>query len=155
LTVDRPLRILAVSSSGGVLLDLLALHPWFSRHQVVWAAVPAVDTEATLAEEDVHWMDDCPASAPLSVVRRTMEAFAVVSAERPDVIVSAGTGLAVGFFVVARLRRVPSFWLDTLNVVERPGRVARLCAVLASRTLVQRRSLLGRRPRAVFVGELY
>jgi hypothetical protein len=38
-------RILLVSSSGGVLLDLLALEPWWSRYDAIWAAMRAADTE--------------------------------------------------------------------------------------------------------------
>lgn len=32
----RRYRVLLVSSSGGVLLDLLALRPWWSRHDQVF-----------------------------------------------------------------------------------------------------------------------
>ncbi len=46
-------RILMVSSTGGVLLDLLALRPWWSRHQVSWVAVPGPDTREVLGGERV------------------------------------------------------------------------------------------------------
>lgn len=145
---------MAVSSSGGVLLDLVALRPWFDRHEVVWVAAPAVDTVDALRHEDVRWMSDPPRSVR-AIPRAVVAAWRVLREEQPDVVVSAGTALGLAFFLAARVRRVPSIWVDTLNVVDRVGRVAWVCGRLASATLVQRDALVPRRPRAVCVGELY
>jgi hypothetical protein len=147
--------VLAVTSSGGVLLDLLALRPWFGRHDTAWVAVPDVDTREALDDERVYWLPDCERGSSRSLVRRFVDASRVLAHERPDVVVSAGTGIAVPFFVAAKLRRVPSVWIDTFNVVDRSGRVARLCSRLAALTLVQREQLLSLRPRAHLIGELY
>src|SRR5215213_1588105 len=54
----RGRRILLVSSSGGVLLDLLGLRPWWSRHDVSWVAVPAPDTREVLGGERVSWTEE-------------------------------------------------------------------------------------------------
>ena len=148
-------RVLLISSSGGVLLDLLGLHGWWSRHDPVWVAVPAPDTEAVLAGQRVHWLPEQAAARPLALLAATWTAWRLLGRERPDVLVSAGTGVAVGFFLAARARRVPSLWLETLNLVGEPGAASRLCSRLASRTLVQRRHLLATRPGAILLGELY
>ena len=42
-------RVLLVSSSGGVMPDLLALGPWWGRYDVRWVAVDALDTRELLA----------------------------------------------------------------------------------------------------------
>jgi UDP-N-acetylglucosamine:LPS N-acetylglucosamine transferase len=147
--------VLLVSSSGGVLLDLLGLRGWWSRHDPVWAAVPAPDTEAVLAGQRVYWVPEQSPTRPLRLLAATWAAWRLLGRERPDVLVSAGTGVAVGFFLAARVRRVPSLWLETLNLVGEPGLASRICCRLAARTLVQRRSLLATRPGAVLVGELY
>src|SRR5689334_5211528 len=103
----RPYRVLLVSSSGGVLLDLLALRPWWQRHEVVWVAVPAPDTEVALAGQRVHWAPDLSVRDRWRVLPATWRALRLLRRERIDVVVSAGTGVAVGFFVAARLLRVP------------------------------------------------
>jgi hypothetical protein len=148
-------HILAISSSGGVLLELLALRPWFDRHEIAWVAVRAPDTEAALADANVQWIAETERGSPGSVVRSFTSAWRVLGEQRPDLIISAGTGVAVGFYLAARLRGVPSLWIDTFNLVGRPGRVARLCGHLALATLVQRADLVDLRPRGIFVGELY
>lgn len=149
------LRILLVSSSGGVLLDVLALESWWSRHDPVWVSVPAPDTTAALAGHRVHWQIEQSARRPWRALAATARAWTVLRRERPDVLVSAGTGVSVGFFIAARLRGVPSIWLETFNMVGRPGLAARICMRLAARVLVQRPELAASRPNAVLVGELY
>jgi hypothetical protein len=148
-------RVLLVSSSGGVLLDLLALKPWWSRHDVCWVAVHAEDTVALLAGQRVHWEREQSAHRPLGVLGAVMRSLRILRRERPDVIISAGTGVAVGVFLAARLLRVPALWLETFNIVDAAGSASRICGRLAAAVLVQRSSLAGMRPRAVLIGELY
>jgi UDP-N-acetylglucosamine:LPS N-acetylglucosamine transferase len=147
--------VLLVSSSGGVLLDLLALRPWWSRHAVSWIAVPAPDTTALLKGERVHWEREQSARRPLPMLAAVVRAWRILRAEHPDVIVSAGSGVAVGIFLAARLLGVPAVWLETLNIVGRPGIASRVCGKLAAAVLVQRPALLASRPRAILLGELY
>jgi UDP-N-acetylglucosamine:LPS N-acetylglucosamine transferase len=147
--------VLLVSSSGGVLLDLLALEPWWSRHETAWVAVRAPDTEALLSGHRVHWESEQSARHPIGVLAATVRILRLLRSERPDLIISAGTGVAVGVFIAARLRRVPAIWIETFNLVDVPGIASRFCSRLAAAVLVQRPSLVDLRPRAVLIGELY
>jgi Oligosaccharide biosynthesis protein Alg14 like len=148
-------RVLLVSSSGGVLLDLLALRPWWSRHSVSWIAVQAPDTAALLKDERVHWEREQSGRRLLPLLTATFRALRMLRGERPDLIISAGSGVAVGVFIAARLLRIPALWLETFNVVGTPGIASSICGKLAAAVLVQRPSLVQSRPRAVLLGELY
>jgi hypothetical protein len=148
-------RVLLVSSSGGVLLDLFALMPWWSRHDVVWAAVEAADTQWLLERYRVHWIDDVSARRPIGILACLLQARRILRSERPDLVVSAGSGPAVPFFLAASLADIPTFWVSTLNVLTTPGITARICARLASRVLLQRSSLQAAHPDGVVIGELY
>lgn len=150
-----PYNVLLVSSSGGVLLDLLALEPWWSRHEVSWVSVSAPDTVDVLEPYDVRWLPEQAASRPWGVLAATVRAWRHLGDVRPDVVVSPGTGVAVGYFLAARLRRTPSMWLETFNMIGKPGIAARICSRLAGAVLVQRPELLTSRRNAVLVGELY
>ena len=154
-TAGRRIHVLLVSSSGGVLLDLLALRPWWSRHRVSWATVKAVDTLSLLADMDVHWVRERTARAPWGVVPGVLEALRTLRAADPDLVVSSGSGVSIGFFIAARLLRVPCFWFETLNLVGSTGLSGRICARLAQEVLVQRPSMLDQHPGAVVIGELY
>jgi len=148
-------RVLLVSSSGGVLLDLLALRPWWSRHDVSWVAVPAPDTREVLAGERVTWAAELKPHQPFSAARAVLSARAQLRRERIDLVVSAGTGIAVPYFLAARLTGVTAWWVETLNVLAGAGIAARVCARVGNLVVVQHSALLADHPRALFVGELY
>jgi hypothetical protein len=153
--VSGPDRVLLVSSSGGVLLDLLALRPWWEKRSRLWLTVDAADTRDVLAGEDVrHATDTSPLAVPV-LTAATVRAWRLLRAERVTCVVTAGSGIAVPVFVAARLAGVPSFWLETRNVLGGSGLAARFGGGLASAMLVQHRSLLGRHRRAVLLDDLY
>lgn len=144
-----------MSSTGGVLLDLLALRPWWSRHDASWVAVPGPDTREVLAAERVTWADELTPRQPLALIRAVLEAREHLRTNRIDLVVSAGTGVAVPYFIAARLTGVPAWWVETLNVLAGGGIAARICARAGDLVLVQHSDMLGDYPRALFVGELY
>jgi UDP-N-acetylglucosamine:LPS N-acetylglucosamine transferase len=147
--------VLLVSSSGGVLPDLLALRPWWGRYEVRWVAVDAPDTRELLSGEQVRWMPELSPGRPDQVLAAVPMARAALRASRVDLVVSAGSGIAVPWFLAARAARVRAVWVETFNIVDRAGLAARLCAGLASQVVVQRPHLLARHRRAVDVGELW
>lgn len=148
-------RVLLVSSSGGVLPDLLALRPWWSRYDASWVAVDAEDTRELLAGEGVRWTAELSPSRPDKVLAAVPAARAALRRNRVDLVVSAGSGVAVPWFLAARLAGVRAVWVETFNIVDRAGLAARLCARLAGEVVVQRPQLLARHRRAVNVGELW
>jgi hypothetical protein len=50
---------------------------------------------------------------------------------------------------------IPTFWLSTLNMLTTPGISARICGRLASRVLLQQRSMLKAHPGGIVIGEIY
>lgn len=148
-------RILLVSSSGGVLLDLLALKPWWSRYDTIWAAVRAADTESVLAGYRVRWIPDSSIKQPVGVLRGLLRARRIFRKERPNLVLSAGSGPAIPFFLLAFASGIPTFWVSTFNLMSTPGITARICGRLASRVLLQRPSMLEGHPNGIVIGELY
>jgi UDP-N-acetylglucosamine:LPS N-acetylglucosamine transferase len=148
-------RILLVSSSGGVLLDLLALAPWWRRHESTWVAVRAPDTVEVLSGEKVAWQSELRPARVGAVVAATLRAWRVLRTDNIEVVVSAGSGIAVPWFLAGRAAGIRSVWVTTYNVVGHAGLAARVCAGLASQVVVQHPHLLAQHRRAVCVGELY
>jgi UDP-N-acetylglucosamine:LPS N-acetylglucosamine transferase len=148
-------HILFVSSSGGVLLDLLALEPWWSKYRVTWAVVRAADTVSVLAGQRCYWIGNTSFKRPFRIILDFITAWRILRNERPHLIVSAGSAPAIAFFAVARLLGIPTFWIYTLNILVTPGVSAKICARLSSRVFLQQKSMLRAHPDAVLIGELY
>lgn len=149
------LRVLLVSSSGGVFRDLLALRPWWSRHEPLWAVVRAPDTEAALEGMTAWWVAERRGSRPWGALAGALEAGRVLREARPDVVLSSGSGVATGFFVAARAMGVRSYWLETFNLVRTAGLTGRICGRLATEVLLQRPGMRVAWPRGIVLGELY
>jgi hypothetical protein len=148
-------RILLVSSSGGVLLDLLALGPWWARHHAVWAVVKAPDSISALAGERVHWIREASIRRPIGLITGLAQAWRIIRKERPQLVVSAGSAPAIAYFFFARALGIPTFWLSSLNILTTPGISAKICTRLTSRVLLQQSSMRGAHPDGVVIGELY
>lgn len=142
-----------VSSPGGVLLDAMAFSRLWDR-PAAWFAVRAHDTEVTLSTADVRWLSE-PAVMPGSLAAATLAARRSLRRTRPSWVVSAGTAVAVPFFLAAAQLGVPTLWIETQNMVGRQGRAAAVCSRLAERVLVQRPEQLIHHRRAILLGELY
>jgi UDP-N-acetylglucosamine:LPS N-acetylglucosamine transferase len=147
--------VLLISSSGGVVLEVLALRPWWQQRRRRWVAVPGADTRELLAGEAVRWLPELGLDRPLALAAAVFRAIADLRADPVELVVSAGTGVAVPYFLAARLLGVPALWIETFNVIGTSGLASRLCGRLARTVLVQHPQLLTRHRRAVHVGELY
>ena len=146
--------VLLVTSSGGVLLDLLALEPWWHGYEPRWVAVRAPDTVGALAGQHVEWVPELTAGRPYALASAVRDAARRLRRLHPRAVVSAGSGVAVPYFVAARALGVPALWVETYNVVGRSGLASRLAGRLATAVVVQHQELLARHRRSVYVGEL-
>lgn len=148
-------RVLFVSSSGGHLSQLLQLRSWWANHERQWVTFDLPDARSKLEGEVL-----IPAHHPTTrnirnLLRNLPLALGVVRRFRPDVIVSNGAGVAVPFFLIARLLRVPTVYLEVYDRIDSRTMSGRLCAPLASLFLVQWPEQQALYPGSVLVGPLY
>ena len=67
---------------------------------------------------------------------------------------SAGAGVAVPFFVVAWLMRIPTVFIEVYDRVDSPTMTGRLCGPFTTRRIVQWEDQLAFYPDARLVGPL-
>jgi hypothetical protein len=131
------LDVLFVCSSGGHLAQLAALEPWSRHHHRRWVCFDTPDALSVLRGEDVAWAHHPTTRNVVNLVRNVALAWRVLRQRRPDVVVSTGAGVAVPFFLLARLFAVPSVFLEVYDRMDTPTLTGRLCRPLARRMLVQ------------------
>ncbi|MGF1600287.1 MAG: UDP-N-acetylglucosamine--LPS N-acetylglucosamine transferase [Acidimicrobiales bacterium] len=130
-------RVLFVSSSGGHLSQLLQLEPWWRHHDRRWVTFDLPDARSKLEGEVL-----IPAHFPttrnlVNLVRNLPLAWRVVTGYRPDVVISNGAGLALPFFLVARLTGVSTVYFEVYDRIDSRSLTGRLCRPLADRFCVQ------------------
>lgn len=135
-----PRRVLLVASSGGHLSQLLALEPWWASRQRSWVTFDTEDAVSRLRaerDEDVVWAHHPTTRNIPNLIRNLFLAIRLLVRERPDVIISTGAGVAFPFFILAKIIRIPTVYLEVYDRIDTPTLTGRLCRPLASRFCVQ------------------
>jgi len=127
-----------VCSSGGHLAQLWSLKPWWSRQQRSWVTFDTPEAKALLGEEDdVTWAFYPTTRSIPNLLRNTRLAWRLLHSRRPDVVVSTGAGVALPFFVFARLLRMTTVFIEVYDRVETPTLTGRLVRPFTKLVMVQ------------------
>ena len=126
-----------VGSSGGHLAQLLSIAPLWAKDQRSYVTFDTVDAVSLLADEQVTWAHHPTTRNLRDLVRNSVLAFREVRRRRPDVVVSTGAAVAFPFFIAARLRGIPTVYLEVYDRVDSPTLTGRLCRPLSTLFCVQ------------------
>lgn len=151
---DRSPLILLVGSSGGHLAQLLALEPWYRTRRRCWVTFDTPEAMSLLDGEEL-----IPAHHPTTrnipnLIRNALLAVQVFRRRRIGAVVTTGAGVALPFVVLARLRRIPSVYIEVYDRIDTPTLTARLCRPFLSAMLVQWEEQRRQYPEATIVGRL-
>jgi UDP-N-acetylglucosamine:LPS N-acetylglucosamine transferase len=149
---SRP--VLLVSTQGGHLSQLLALRDWWHRRDHFWVCPETPDVVDRLAGERVIRSYSPTTRNVPNLLRNIVLAIGVLRRERPSLVVSAGAGVALPFFVVAWMLRIPTVFIEVYDRVDTPTLTGRLCGPFTTRRIVQWQSQLEFYPDAHLVGPL-
>jgi UDP-N-acetylglucosamine:LPS N-acetylglucosamine transferase len=148
------MKVALVCSSGGHLAQLHRLEPWWREHERVWVTFGTADATSLLADERAIWAHHPTTRNPPNALRNLWLAWRVLRAERPDVVVSDGAGVAVPFFVVARLLGVRTVYLEVVDRIDSRTLTGRLVYPFTDLFLAQWAEQARLYPRAVDIGAL-
>ena len=112
--VNRPKRVLAISSAGGHWVQLRRLLPAFDGFDVAFASVfPAYAQDVPGSR--FHVFDDVSRFHKARMPRVIFQIFSILMSERPDVVIT--TGSAPGLIALALsklLFRSQTIWIDSI-----------------------------------------
>jgi UDP-N-acetylglucosamine:LPS N-acetylglucosamine transferase len=144
-----------VCSSGGHLTQLHQLKPFWQKHERFWVTFRLPDSESLLAGEDVVWAYFPTTRNASNMFRNFLLATRVLSRRRPDLIVSDGAGVAFPFFVVARMLRIKTVYVEVYDRIDSPTLTGKLCRPFTNLFLVQWEEQKRFYPRAQVIGRLF
>jgi beta-1,4-N-acetylglucosaminyltransferase len=147
-------RALLVCSTGGHLQQLFNLKPWWERQERLWVTFPKADALSLLAGEKVAWAHHPVPRNILNALRNLRLAWRLIRKWRPDVVVSNGSGVAVPFFLAARVLGVKRVYIEMYERIDMPTLSGRLCYPLSNLFLLQWEEQRRFYPRGQVVGTL-
>jgi beta-1,4-N-acetylglucosaminyltransferase len=147
--------LLLVCSSGGHLLQMLALREAWGAYSHVWVTFDKSDARSLLQDERVvfaHWPTNRSAK---NLLRNIVVAWSTLRRVRPRLMLTTGAGVAVPFAWIARLLKVRVVYIESFTRVEYPSLTCRLVAPVAHRVYAQWPELAGNVPNARYAGNVF
>lgn len=108
-------RVALVCSSGGHLLQLLALEEAWEGFDETWVALSGADVDYLLADRVVVRAHGPTNRSLIKLMLNLRLAWRVLRNEQFDAVISTGAALAVPFFVVGRLRGCRCIYVESLT----------------------------------------
>ena len=146
------LRLALVCSTGGHLAQLYRCERWWRGHDRYWVTFDKVDGRSLLSDEQVYWAYHPTTRHVGNLLRNLWLAATVLRRDPPDVVISDGAGVALPFFVVARLRGIPTVYLEVYDRME--SLTGRLCRPFSDRFLLQWEDQLRHYPTGTVIGRV-
>ena len=150
-----PADVLLVCSSGGHLLQLVALRPAWHDFSRAWVTFDKSDARSLLRDERVVFAFGPTNRSIPNLLRNLRLAVAVIRRARPKVILTTGAGVAVPFAWVGRLSGARVVYVESFTRIEGPSLSCRMIAPVTDRLYVQWPDLLGRLRGSRHVGNVF
>jgi beta-1,4-N-acetylglucosaminyltransferase len=147
--------LLLVCSSGGHLLQLVALRQAWEGYERVWVSFDKPDVRSMLAGERVVIAHGPTNRNVPNLLRNFRLALRTVREQRPSAVLTTGAGVAVPFAWVARLLGVPVLYVESFTRIEGLSLSGRMIAPIARQVYVQWPELAARSRRLRFAGNLF
>ena len=128
----RP-KIALVCSAGGHLTELLALRGAFEGCDAFWFCY---DSPTTRELAPRYLVPNKPYN-PLRYISNFLRLMRIFRHERPDCVVSTGAEIAIPAFLLARLLRIPTLYIECGAQVATPSLTGRLLSRVADEFYVQ------------------
>jgi UDP-N-acetylglucosamine:LPS N-acetylglucosamine transferase len=147
--------VMLVCSSGGHLLQLLALCPSWEGRSHVWVTFDKSDARSLLTGERTFFAHGPTNRNVRNLLRNLVLARRVVAKVRPRVLITTGAGVAVPFAWLARLRGARVVYIESLSRIDRPSLSCRMIRPVADRIYVQWPELAEVLPDARYAGSVF
>ncbi len=162
VTEDRlqPVDLLLVCSTGGHLVQLLALREAWQDETRVWVTFSKSDARTLLRDERVvaafgPTSRAFGARAALNTLRNLLLALKVVRRTRPAVILTTGAGIAVPFAWVGRAFGARVVYVESFTRIDGPSLSCRLIAPVSARIYGQWPEFVRAVPQARYLGNVF
>ncbi len=134
------MKICLVCSHGGHLTEMLALKEAFEGHETFLITYESPRTQSL---ERKYLLQNIGTN-PLLMARAFLSTFRILLKEKPKLIVSTGSEIAIPAFYLAKLFRIRTIFIESWTRVAEPSGTGKIVYPVADVFLVQWERLLDR-----------
>jgi UDP-N-acetylglucosamine:LPS N-acetylglucosamine transferase len=148
------MKICFASSSGGHLYALMQLNGWWRNCERFWITDPHT-IQLKMLENEIVYFGHFPDNRNfVNAVRNLGVAITLFRKNRPDVVVSAGAGIAVPILLVAKLMGIPTIYIEFFNFASRQTLSGKLVRWWVDDYVVQNEALAAQLGKQYYGGAL-
>jgi UDP-N-acetylglucosamine:LPS N-acetylglucosamine transferase len=133
---DYEMKIGLVCSHGGHLTEMLQLLGAFEEHSLFFVTYHGKRAEELRKHHRVYALHNIGTN-PLRMLCTLPAAWRILRRERPDVLVSTGSEIAIPFFILAQVSRIKTVFVELCCRVRSRSGTGRVVYPLADVFLVQ------------------
>jgi len=133
------MKIALVCSHGGHLTELLHIMEAFEGHEIFFVTYDNFRTENL--EYNKYLMDNIGTN-PFKMLKSFFKFFKVFLKEKPDIIVSTGSEIAIPSFIIGKLLRIKTIYIESWCRINTKSGTGKIVYYLSDVFLVQWPELL-------------
>jgi beta-1,4-N-acetylglucosaminyltransferase len=133
------MKIALVCSHGGHLTELIYLSEAFQEHDTFFITY---DNFRTRVLEDPKYLLENIGTNPLKMTKSFYQIFKAFLKEKPDIIISTGSEIAIPAFILAKFFRIKTMFIESWCRVKTKSGTGRIVYYLSDDFLVQWPQLL-------------
>ncbi|MDD3028022.1 MAG: hypothetical protein PHI41_08270 [Erysipelotrichaceae bacterium] len=149
------MKVCLVGSSGGHLMHLQMLKPFWEEEDRFWVTFDKADSRSLLKDEKMY---KCyyPTNRSLkALVINTILAYKVLKKEKPDLIISSGAAVAVPFFYLGKLFKAKLIYIEIFDRINKPTMTGKMVYPITDRFIVEWEEMLKVYPKAINLGSIF
>ena len=130
-------KICLVSSSGGHLYQLLMMKKSWEKYDNFWVSFNKTDVKSLLVNKKIYFGYYPESRNIANFFKNLFLATSILSTEKPQVVISAGAGLAVPFFIVAKILNIKTIYIEPLDFIKYPSLTGKISYLIVDLFLIQ------------------
>lgn len=135
--INLEMKIGLITSRGGHLFQLYQIKDYWSHYNRFWVTFAGEDSKFLLKKERVYFGFYPESRNLINAFRNFFLAFKVLLKEKPNLLISAGAGIAPPFFYVGKLLGVKLIFIEPYDFIKYPSLSGRLVYPITDKILVQ------------------
>lgn len=147
-------KLALVCSSGGHLFELYSLKKYWGQFSRFWVTFKKEDANSMLEGERVYGAYFPTNRNVLNFIRNIFLSWKILLAEKPDLVISTGSGVAVPLIYLAKILGIKTIHIDSMTRIKNISLTGRLVYFFVDEFLVQWPELALKYKRAKYKGQV-
>ena len=153
--MKKKIKVCLVGSSGGHLMHLYMLKPFWENMDRFWATFDKEDARSLLKDEKVYPVYYPSNRSIKALIINTHRAIKILRKERPDLIISSGAAPAIPFFWIGKLLGAKTIYIEVFDRIDKPTISGKICYPVTDKFIVEWEEMKQVYKKAINLGSIF